>query len=75
MCCFDDVGIYRYEVASIINGYRDIIAATNDLEAAKIYFNANINKFANSTDHVIIFIYDYDKNTNIEYYDNEVELC
>ena len=75
MCCFDDIGIYRYEVASIINGYRDTIAATNDLEAAKIYFNANINKFANSIDHVIIFIYDYDKNTNIEYYDSEVELC
>ena len=75
MCCFDDIGIYRYEVASIINGYRDTIAVTNDLEAAKTYFNANINKFANSTDHVILFIYDYDKNTNIEYYDNEVELC
>lgn len=75
MCYFDDIGIYRYEVASIINGYRDTIATTNDLEAAKIYFNANINKFANSTDHVIIFIYDYDKNTNIEYYDNEIELC
>lgn len=75
MCCFDDIGIYRYEVASIINGYRDTIAATNDLEAAKIYFNANINKFANSTDHVILFIYDYDKNTNIEYYDGDTELC
>lgn len=75
MCCFDDIGIYRYEVASIINGYRDTIAATNDLEAAKIYFNANINKFTNSIDHVILFIYDYDKNTNIEYYDGEAELC
>ena len=74
MCCFDDIGIYRYEVASIINGYRDTIAVTNDLEAAKIYFNANIDKFANSTDRVILFIYDYDKNTNIEYYDSEVEL-
>lgn len=75
MCCFDDIGIYRYEVASIINGYRDTIAVTNDLEVAKIYFNANIDKFANNTNHVILFIYDYNKNTNIEYYDGEVELC
>ena len=75
MYCFDDASIYRYEVASIINGYRDTITVTNDLETAKNYFNANINKFANSTNHVIIFIYDYDKNTNIEYYDSEVELC
>lgn len=75
MCCFDDIGIYRYEVSSIINGYRDIIAVTNNLEIAQNYFNANINKFANSTDNVILFIYDYDKNTNIEYYDGYVELC
>ena len=71
---FEDLTIYRYEVASIINGNRNTIAATNNLEAAKIYFNTNINKFANSTDHVILFVYDYDKNANIEYYDSEVDL-
>lgn len=76
---FDDeiFDICRYEVGIIINNYRDIIVVTNDLETANNYYEATIKKLspANDINHTIIFLYDYDKNTNINYYDSEVDVC
>lgn len=69
-----DFDIYRYEVGSIINNNRNTIIATNDLEVANNYYYANINKYNNTENHVIIFIYDYDNNTNIKYYDSETDI-
>lgn len=69
--------ICRYEVGTIINNNRDIIIVTNDLETAKHYYEIIIKRLIsyNNVNHIIIFLYDYDKNTNINYYDSIVELC
>lgn len=70
-----ELGIYRYEVGTIINSNRNVIC-TNDLETANNFYEAAIKKYApdNAIDHVIVFLYDYDKNANINYYDSEDEL-
>ena len=74
---FDDetFDICRYEVGKIVNNNRDTIIVTNDLETANNYYEAAIKKLSppNDVNHTIIFLYDYDKNANINYYDNESE--
>ena len=76
---FDDetFDICRYEVGKIINNNRDTIIVTNDLETANNYYEAAIKKLSSSNDvnHTIIFLYDYDKNANINYYDSEIDVC
>ncbi len=69
--------IYRYEIGTIINDNRTTIAATDDLETANYIYEAAIKKNCpvNNENHVIVFLYDYDKNTNINYYDSESEVC
>ena len=71
----DSFDMFRYEVCIIINDNRDTICATDDLEIANNFYEAAIKKYspADDTNHTIIFLYDYDKNTNINYYDNESE--
>lgn len=76
---FEDetLAICRYEVGTIINNNRDTILVTNDLELANRIYEKAIEKFSpnNDVNHTIIFLYDYDKNTNINYYDTEVDVC
>lgn len=71
----DSFDMFRYEVGIIVNNNKDTICATNDLETANNFYEAAIKKYspADDTNHTIIFLYDYDKNTNINYYDNESE--
>ena len=52
--------IYRYEVGTIIN---------NNINTIKKYSPNN------DKNHTIVFLYDYDKNTNINYFDNESDVC
>lgn len=67
-----DEELYRYEIGIIINENRNTIAVTNSLEAANIIYERVI-KDLDDTDHSIVYIYDYDKNANINYYDSEVD--
>ena len=67
-----DEDIYRYEVGTIINENRNTVAVTNSLEAANTIYEKIIEDL-DYTDHSIIYIYDYDKNANINYYDSEVD--
>lgn len=71
----DDIVICRYEVGTIINENRNTIMCTNDLDTATKYYEKIIEKIIskNENAHVIVFLYDYDKNTNINYYDSEVD--
>lgn len=70
----EEILMYRYEVATIINGNRNTIAATNDLEVAKNFYESAVRNTTNEK-KVVIFLYDYDKNANLEYYDSSVDLC
>lgn len=67
----------QYEVGTIINNNRNTIVVTNDLETATNYYESTIAKFspANDNNHTIVFLYDYDKNANINYYDSRTEIC
>lgn len=67
----DDITIARYEVGKIVNDNRSIVAITNDEETANNYYIAERDKSIDSNSHIIVFIYDYDKNTNINYFDND----
>jgi hypothetical protein len=70
-----DINLDRYEIGTIINNNRDIVTTTNDLDIANNYYEASITKYSpfNNYNHVIIYLFDYDKNTNINYYDSEVD--
>ena len=76
---FDDefLDMCRYEVGTIINNNRNTIIATNDLEIATNYYESTMAKFSpvNNNNHTIVFLYDYDKNVNLNYYDSSMEIC
>lgn len=70
----DDITeIRRFEVGAIVNNNRFTIKTTNDIEEATQYYEKVINAYNPDTNHVVIFLFDYDKNTNINYYDSEVD--
>lgn len=72
-----DIDICKYELLEIINNERKVIAVGNDLEAITIMYSNIVEKYHNKTtkDHVIITLFDYDKAININYYDNEIDIC
>lgn len=70
-----DLGIElcRYEVGCIINSNRYTIGVSNYLDDATTMYEQAVEAKRNDTDHVIIFLYDYDKAANINYYDSEID--
>lgn len=71
--CFE---INRYEVGTIINDNRSTIITTNDLEIANDYYERTVNKVCKiDNNHNIVFLYDYDKNVNLNYYDSDIDIC
>lgn len=75
MICDEDdiIEIRRFEVGAIVNNNRFTIKTTNDIEEATKCYECAINAYNPDTNHVIIFLFDYNKNTNINYYDSEVD--
>lgn len=71
----DDLIINGYEVGSIINENRTTHIATCYLNLAEQVYENLVNKYKNNENHVILFLYDYDKNTNLKYYDSETDIC
>lgn len=70
---FED--IIRYEVGRISeHAGRETILATNNLKAANELYESLVNNIElNSKYHVQIFIFDYDKNCNLNYYDSATD--
>lgn len=72
-----DVLLFNYSVEMIIDDVTTFYYCTDDINNAKEVFNAklsNINKIQYTIkQHIIIKLYDFDKNCNIEYYDNREE--
>lgn len=65
--------IRRFEVGAIINNNRYTIKTTNDIEEATIYYEKAVHSYHPERNHVIIFLYDFEKATNLNYYDSEVD--
>lgn len=73
---FDDDDIFdirRFEVGAIVNNNRHTICTSNDIEEATLVYERAVHSYKNDIDHVIVFMFDYDKGTNINYYDSEVD--
>ena len=69
----DIIEIRRFEIGAIVNGQRYTIKTTNDVEDAVKSYEDAVNIYKKDENHVDIFLFDYDKNTNINYYDSEVD--
>lgn len=69
----DTFDIRRFEVGAIVNNNRYTVKTTNDIEEATVAYERAVHSYKNDIDRVIIFMFDYDKGTNINYYDSEVD--
>lgn len=65
--------IRRFEVGAIINNNRYTIKTTNDIEEATISYEKAVHAHHPERNHVIIFLYDFERATNLNYYDSEVD--
>lgn len=72
-----DVLLYNYAVEVVIDGIINFYYCTDNINNAKEVFNnklKNINGLERfMKNHVIIKLYDFDKDCNIEYYDSREE--
>ena len=72
-----DVLLYNYAVEVIIDEITKFYYCTDNIDNAKEVFDDKIKNF-NGLDrfmknHVIVKLYDFDKDCNIEYYDSREE--
>lgn len=68
-----ETDLYSLELYIIINNNRKTIAIGDDLLSLTKLYEKFVEKYSNIEDHVIIALYDFDKNTNINYYDSELD--
>lgn len=72
-----DVLLYNYAVEVIINEIINFYYCTDNIDNAKEVFNNKIKNFNAlgrfMKNHVIVKLYDFDKDCNIEYYDSREE--
>lgn len=70
-----DVLLYNYAVEVIIDETIRFYYCTNNIDNAKEVFNDKIKNFNSLShfmeNHVIVKLYDFDKDCNIEYYDSK----
>lgn len=72
-----DVLLYNYVVEVIIDRIINFYYCTDNIDNAKEVFDNKIKNFNGLSrfmkNHVIVKLYDFDKNCNIEYYDSKEE--
>ena len=72
-----DVLLYNYTVVVIIDGIIKFYYCTDNIDNAKEVFDNKIKNFNGlgrfMKNHVIVKLYDFDKDCNIEYYDSKEE--
>lgn len=68
--------VFRYIIGVIINGNNKIRAVTNVLLSAEAEYKVLMDKYAFDTENNIkVYLFDFDKNTNIKEYDNTLDRC
>ena len=68
--------VFRYIIGVIINGNNKIRAVTNVLPSAETEYKVLMDKYAFDTENNIqVYLFDFDKNTNIKEYDNTLDRC
>ena len=72
-----DVLLYNYAVEIIIDEITKFYYCTDNIDNAKEVFDDKIKNFNSlgcfMKNHVIVKLYDFDKDCNIEYYDSKEE--
>lgn len=72
-----DVLLYNYAVEIIIDEITKFYYCTDNIDNAKEVFDNKIKNFNSlgrfMKNHVIVKLYDFDKDCNIEYYDSKEE--
>lgn len=72
-----DVLLYNYVVEVIIDRIINFYYCTDNIDNAKEVFDNKIKNFNGLSrfmkNHVIVKLYDFDKDCNIEYYDSKEE--
>lgn len=72
-----NVLLYNYTVEVIIDKITKFYYCTDNIDNAKEVFNDKIKNFNGLNrfikNHVIVKLYDFDKDCNIEYYDSREE--
>ena len=72
-----DVLLYNYDVVVIIDGIIKFYYCTDNIDNAKEVFDNKIKNFNGlgrfMKNYVIVKLYDFDKDCNIEYYDSKEE--
>jgi len=61
-----------------INVFQDghsLVNTSNSFEHLKNVYDELIRDNINSNKHLVVSIYDYHKDTNVEYYDSDQERC
>lgn len=68
--------VFRYIIGVIINDNNKIRAATNVLPSAEAEYKVLMDRYASDTENsIIVYLFDFDKNTNIKEYDNKLDRC
>lgn len=67
-------GINRYLVQYVIKGQTRDVVSTNDYNEAKGAYQNIINRYKEIGTNITAKVFDYDKNTNVDYYDSESEI-
>lgn len=68
--------VFRYIIGVIINGNNKIRAVTNVLPSAEAEYNVLMDKYSSNTeDDIKVYLFDFDKNTNIKEYDTTLDRC
>jgi hypothetical protein len=68
--------VFRYIIGVVINNNNKIRAVTNVLSSAEAEYKVLMDKYIYDTENDIkIYLFDFDKNTNIKEYDNTLDRC
>lgn len=68
--------VFRYIIGVVINNNNKIRAVTNVLSSAEAEYKVLMDKYIYDTENNIkVYLFDFDKNTNIKEYDNRMDRC
>lgn len=68
--------VFRYIVGVVINDNNKIRAVTNVLPSAEAEYKVLMDRYGSDTENSIkVYLFDFDKNTNIKEYDNKLDRC
>lgn len=72
-----DYDIATYEVGYNLNDQSHIVYVGYSLEDATVVYEYTVETHAiiGTTNHIIVWLYDYEKQSNINYYNNYDEIC